>query len=518
MTEPARARLGTAWLAGPTSSRWVRRLLSWVAVLVVATGGAAIGWQLAPPTNTTIGPFTVRADVVLSAPEATTLDLPPAGQVGFDTHRGPFKIRLSLESVDLDGAGELIGSRQALNTLVEEAPAQLRAVVTRAGLTSIGCAVLGAAIAGLLVYRRPRLALACAGLPLAAGAVAAVLAVTSFTPRALNEPHFTGLLSRAPYLTTQGVAAVDRLQSYRSGVADMVQAVSLLYTTSGALPQEPGPGVVTVLHVSDIHLNPQAYDLIGSLQHQFGVDAVVDTGDITTWGTTAESSTLAPIGALGVPYVFVRGNHDSPETGMAVAAFPNAVVLDGNGATVAGLRMVGVSDPSFTPDGEPTDPDVGRRAGQSLADAIAADEAAGHTVDIGLVHNPTGLDPVLGEVPLVLAGHLHRFSDRLDPSGTRVMVEGSTGGAGITSGALRSVEDGRPTPLSATLLYFGAPGGARAGQLVAYDHVTVGGLGLASVSIERTVIPAEAEADGEPTPASPTATVPGQESVTDSTP
>jgi hypothetical protein len=90
------------------------------------------------------------------------------------------------------------------------------------------------------------------------------------------------------------------------------------------------------------------------------------------------------------------------------------------------------------------------------------------------------------------------------------MIEGSTGGAGITSDTMHRVADGEPVPVDATLLYI-ARKGDRAGQLVAYDEITVGGFGLASVTIDRTVVREGSEAvlapgeQGPPQPA-PTGT------------
>ena len=48
-----------------------------------------------------------------------------------------------------------------------------------------------------------------------------------------------------------------------------------------------------------------------------------------------------------------------------------------------------------------------------------------------MVHDPKQAAPLDGVVPLVLAGHTHeRKVSELD-DGTRLMVEGSTGGAGL---------------------------------------------------------------------------------------
>jgi hypothetical protein len=129
------------------------------------------------------------------------------------------------------------------------------------------------------------------------------------------------------------------------------------------------------------------------------------------------------------------------------------------------------------------------RAGARLFDLVQTWNARhpDRPVAVAAVHEPYAVPPLLGSVPLVLAGHLHSRSVRLDPSGTRVMVEGSTGGAGISSSSIHSITDGEPVPLDATLLYV-ARRGERAGQVVAYDEITVGGFGLASVTIQRTVL------------------------------
>ena len=71
--------------------------------------------------------------------------------------------------------------------------------------------------------------------------------------------------------------------------------------------------------------------------------------------------------------------------------------------------------------------------------------------------------------------------------GTLLMVEGSTGGAG-----LRGLEGEEPTPLSCTVLYLDPETGA----LRAYDEITLGGLGETEVTIQRFVVP-EPDEDGD---------------------
>ena len=530
---------------GPPLRRAWPHLVRTAGVVAVALIGSAIGAGLAPATTTTVGPFQVNLRVVPSLHPGVVLDLPPAGRVEFDTHRSPVAIDAVMGEVDLEGARRLLGSRAELDQLQRSAPDTLRAATIQATAITGGCALAGAVSLSLLVYRKRwrRTAQVAVALAVVLAGTSGLTAAT-FDPDKMAQPHFTGLLSKAPYIAGQAESLLARLQSYRVGLADIVQGVTQLYATSTDLPTVPGSrsgDVITLLHVSDIHLNPIAFDLIDQLVAQFKVDLVVDTGDITTWGTEVESATLSRVGEVRVPYVFVRGNHDSRRTQAAVAASRNAVVLDGDIVTVAGVTIAGIGDPTFTPDqpesgssgsqatatataqgtpgtgtapvptsgsrtvpgqafAESPDPEV--RAGNRLAGLVRNwdDEHPETPVSIAAVHNPDAATPLLGTVPLVLSGHLHQRDVSVDhATGTRVMVEGSTGGAGVTATGIAAADEGHPVPLNATLIYL-ARRGPRAGQVLAYDEVTVGGLGLASISLNRTVVRPPETSTGTQTP------------------
>ncbi len=501
----------------PRALRALGRVLGWLGVLLVAAVGAGIGFALAPGHETWVGPLEVEVRVHPSLSPGVAVELPPVGEVTFDTHGAPVEVAAGIEAVDLDAATRLVRSPQQLLALELTAADTVRAATVRATAYSAACGIGGAVLAGLVVYRTRGRTLQAGAACLAALLATGGATAATFDAAALQQPRFTGLLSRAPYLATSTQEALERLESYRSGLSDIVRSVSTLYAVSAGLPAlgdgqtgaGAGEGVTTVLHISDLHLNPLGFDLVEDLIEQFDVQAVVDTGDVTTLGSAVESSFLNRIGGLGVPYVFVRGNHDSMQTQAAVAAQPGAVVLDdGQTAEVAGLRFAGKGDPVFTPEGEGstasgTAEEVQRESNEVLAAGIEQWESAhpDDPVDVALVHDPSGLEPLMGRVPLVLAGHLHKRSVTLDDSGTRVMVEGTTGGAGITSAGLDRLADGAPLPLSATLLYFDADD-----ELLAYDEVTVGGLGLAEVSLQRTVLTDEDRPPLVPPTATPTAT------------
>jgi predicted MPP superfamily phosphohydrolase len=211
---------------------------------------------------------------------------------------------------------------------------------------------------------------------------------------------------------------------------------------------------------------------------QFHPAMVIDTGDINDWGTTFESSYVERIHALGVPYVYIRGNHDSMDTQAAIAAQTNAVVLDGTATDIAGLRIWGIGDPRFTADKELySDHDKERETAQAFATTTKQQFlTAMPKPDVAVVHDPTTATQLSGLVPLVLAGHLHE-DDVRQLGTTTELIQGSTGGAG-----LRGVrESGDTVPLECAMLYFDAS----SHRLVAYDQVTVEGLGGSGARIQR---------------------------------
>src|SRR5690606_20274714 len=108
------------------------------------------------------------------------------------------------------------------------------------------------------------------------------------------------------------------------------------------------------------------------------------------------------IGSFDIPYVWIRGNHDSRRIQRAVARQPNARVLDGDATEVAGLRIWGIGDPRYTPNKEELGDSRSEREraedfAPELAERLA--EAEPPEVDIVMTHDPTTAAELGGEVP-----------------------------------------------------------------------------------------------------------------------
>ena len=452
------------------------------AVLAVAALGSALAVAALGDTTRPVGPFEARLGLRPASAGVSVLGVPPLGEVRFRTHSGPVALAVRLQSVHPDAVTELAAGRADLRRLGEQVRTDLRRAVLVLVLRDGALALAGAGLAGLLVLRRPRAALAATGctavLLLGTGAVVA----TTFAPTSLTEPEFTGALAYAPAVIGDARDVVDRLDSYSQQLGALVTNVVTLYDAASTLPSyTAAPGTIRVLHVSDLHLSPSAYPLIGAVAAQFDVDLVLDTGDVVDHGSALEDAYVDGIASLDVPYVYVRGNHDSAGTESAVRRQRNAVVLtEGSPVTVAGLTIIGEGDPRFTPDKRTDDDTVPdeelREVGRHL---LAVVQAQVDPPDLMAVHDPVSAQPLLGQVPLVLAGHAHRRAVSTQ-DGTRLMVQGSTGGAG-----LRALEGDAPTPVELTVLYFDGVDHT----LQAYDEITLGGLGLADARISRQVVP-----------------------------
>ena len=146
-------------------------------------------------------------------------------------------------------------------------------------------------------------------------------------------------------------------KKYEDQLAKLVTNVSRLYDVTSTLPAfQPDPSTIRVLFVSDLHLNPASWDVIRSVTKQFDVDVIVDTGDITDHGSAPENAYVDQIATLGVPYVWVRGNHDSlgdPGRGRARSRTPSCSTTSRRRS--AGCGSLGIGDPRFTPDKDTRD-------------------------------------------------------------------------------------------------------------------------------------------------------------------
>ncbi len=455
-----------------------QRLLRPLAAVLLGLLGGWIGLALGGTVHHEVGPLTTSMRVLPTWGGGTSVEIAPLGELELDTHGGPLGLRATLTGFDVEEAQALVARPELLADLKPRATADLAWELKMAALRAVLATVLGALALSALASRRVVSTLVGGGTALVAVTCSLAIGLATWNPTALAEPRYTGLLSSAPSVVGSAETIVTDFSRYGDQLAQIVRNVSGIYTATSTLPLLPADDVVKVLHVSDLHLAPQAWDLIRTVSTQYDVDVVVDSGDITDHGSAAENRYVEEIRHLPVPYLWVRGNHDSAATERAMRRLRNVTVLDGRPKEVAGLTFLGAGDPTFTPDKS-----LANSADQVTAAAERLGEAAREhgDVDVLVFHDPTDAELLDGAAGTALFGHLHYRKVSQGDAGTWMMVQGSTGGSG-----LRALEPEEPAAIMLSVLYVDRT----THDLLAYDDIRLGGLGDASAQINRHVLDA----------------------------
>ncbi|MEV6601921.1 metallophosphoesterase [Actinoplanes sp. NPDC051346] len=492
-----------------------RRLRVWAAVLIVSLTGVVVGTMLLAQSEIPVGPFRADMSISPSIKGGTEVDIPPLGSLHLDSHAGPIHLKVNLGALDQQRTEALIEDPTVISVVGQSAVDDVTRGVLQLSLRALGAAIACALILSALVFRNVRRVASAGVIALIVTGGSMGLAAGTVRPDSIGEPKYEGLLVNAPAVVGDARRIADNYGRYADQLAELVSNVSRIYTTVSSLPVEPSGNTTRILHVSDLHLNPAVWNVIKTVVKAWDIDAVVDTGDIVDWGSSAETTYVSSISQIGVPYIYVRGNHDSAAIQAAVARQSNATVLDNSTTTINGLTIAGIGDPQFTPDKSETPPaeaadnpavDVFPLSGERLAATIRQSKTK---VGVALVHNPAMAPPLSGVVPVVLAGHTHRREVRMlappnppqdgaspspapsaatPASPTRLLVEGSTGGAG-----LRGLQKEEATPLQMSVLYFDENQ-----TLKAYDDIQLGGTGESNVEMQRNVIGVDPEPTTHP--------------------
>jgi Icc-related predicted phosphoesterase len=421
-----------------------------------------------------VGPGRVEVAATPARSGATVVELPPLGRLRAATHRAPVQLTARVLAIDIDAAQQATRGADPVGALrqdvAEGLPDVLRSFVLRS--------LLAAALAGGLV------ALALPGRHwwyAAAGSVGGLLAVgglllATWVPYdidAFEEPQLSGELERVPDLLMAAQRNLQGIEQVRDRVEVLSSRLAELYAAS--VDELPGgaPGETAILHVSDLHLNPLGAELVVRLAGDLQVDAVLDTGDVTTFGLPVEARFGALLEGSPVPYILVPGNHDSPENRVQLSQLEGITVLDGDVATIGGVRILGIADPTFTASNE-VSTEQANEIKAAMTDEVRA-QVLDARPDLLAVHDPAQAAEVFGVVPLVVAGHVHERTEH-EEDGTRVLTVGSTGATGLGAFAVETQR-----PYDAEVLRF------REGALVAVDHLSVSGID-GGFTLERELV------------------------------
>jgi len=413
-------------------------------VIIAALLGALVLVSLMGSFSFTLGALDLEMSVSLSSRGTTEIVVPPVGTISALTHLPPVKLTLTLESLNINLLERFLQQFKGEQVVVSQISRLISRYLIFFLIRICLLAFVGGGVGVYFIGRRDRRSLFWGGI---AGLliVCLLVAVTvfSYDIYAFNSPQFTGILEAAPWafhMVKNVVDKVDKLGMQIQAITDnLYQLFHKIEMLPGATALENG---INLLHVSDIHNNPVAFDLLNNVVNTFQVDLVVDTGDITDYGTPLEASLLERVGEFPVPYLFVPGNHDSPAIIETMKTMPNVTVIEEGVVEVSGIRIAGIADPASRSN------EVNVAVRQVYREYIQRlRRLAGDSVDVIAAHHPTVVEDFVGEAPLLLTGHTHRL-DIQEREGSVVSNCGTTGAAGI-----RGLQGDEEVPYTLVLFY-----------------------------------------------------------------
>jgi predicted phosphodiesterase len=252
----------------------------------------------------------------------------------------------------------------------------------------------------------------------------------TYQPERLDSFTTTGILG-----TVQRNA--DLLEGVETRAEQVTPYLKNLLALSTALQEKYAPQALDqpvaarLLLVSDIH-GANQYALMKTIVQQERIDAVIDSGDLVNFGSATEADAAGlfqGIASLGVPYLFVKGNHDARsdvdrELLDRLAGVRNVVLLEPDPQTytiesIRGIRIAGFNDPRWFGDDNTDNAAKQKPAATRFNDAMA-DQAV---PDIVVTHEPAAAHDV-ARAGILVNGHFH--AAQLE--GSRIGVGTFTGG------------------------------------------------------------------------------------------
>jgi len=428
--------------------------------------------QLFSPINFSMGAIQVEASAEVQLRGETVFAIPPFGEVRADTHLTPIRITLSLSGLDLPKLEQAVKTAQDREDFVCTLSAEWPKQVWKFSLWLLFLSILGGLCAFFLIRafsynhdhshdhdpdhhdRRRRLllrirpAISCILAGFLSGAILIAATAISFDRKAFERPKYVGVLQAAPWI----INLIDRGLDHIDEVGRKLEVISQNLTSvfesmDGVDTVAAGNTDLRVLHVSDLHNNPAGLDFVLEVAENFKADLIIDTGDMTDYGTALEASLSERLAKLEIPYIFIPGNHDSDEVVKYLRRLRPVTVLDGKEIKVKGLTVYGVGDPASKKDDLVASKEEYQEQDQQIASVMRERE---NPPDILAVHSKQSVTTVVeeGSVPLVLTGHSHQAVVR--QQGETVIVDAGTSGAS----GIRVLQNENAVPYSVSLLHF----------------------------------------------------------------
>ena len=460
----------------------MKKYLHYTLIPLFAAIGAIIFINLFANVDINLQALQARMSVKTSLHGLTVLEVNPLGKVKAKTHKTPLSINISLENLDMEHLTALLAEGAEQEEVVQEAKIELIRAVRKFVILSLILSFAGGMFGVVVLQKRSLKELLLGGL-IGLALVSSLLLGTyrTFDVQKFQYPEYYGVLKAAPWMIGLAEEAFNTVNTWGRQMRGIAKNVNGLFQRVESLENiSPGEGEIKVLHVSDIHNNPASLEFIDQVVKTFGIDVIIDTGDLSDFGTPLEAELFEGIKRIGVPYVVVPGNHETPDILSKLDLISNVIIIKKSSENITGLNISGIADPaSESPDfTSPSETEITKRAAQ-LEEML---DSGKKTPDIIAVHNPKIAEKFYGKAPVILSGHDHRFGIKVR-NGSVFIDAGTSGAAGI--GSFRTNKE---IPYTFVLLHFDrTPDGTR---LKYTDTIKISNR-QSGYSLERKVYPAK---------------------------
>ena len=365
----------------------MRRGLAYLLVALLGAAAALLALGTVTVAQGRVGPGRVAVRAHLGAGR-TELRLPPLGQISAATHSAPVTLTGQVDEVSISGLQDVLKTDDPGDRLRSEVSDDLEPLLRAFAWRALAVAALAGALAGALVPRR-RWTYPLTGSAAGLAAVAILLggAWRSYDAEAFDKARFEGPLERAPALLATVRKHVDDIDDVRKRVRSWAIRWPTCIRRPAARSAARWAATRSASCTSATSTPTRSgLEVTRRLAEQFDVAAILDTGDLTSFGLPLEGRLGDMVATMKVPYLLVPGNHDSAENRRALAVVPNIQLLDGTVAEVGGVRILGVGDPAFTATNETSTaeamaikqeraPDVAARVVELRPDVLAVHDA-----------------------------------------------------------------------------------------------------------------------------------------------
>ncbi|WP_195908124.1 metallophosphoesterase [Nostocoides sp. HKS02] len=402
---------------------WAWRLLALTALFVACNSGGVAATTLFPGDASTLN-YGATLRLSINPADISAIQSPTVfGDIRLD-FGGPLPAPGILAQVQVkERITDLLARPHISVRSLEPGPLELESAARTAAIGLGWRFALGAlfvallALTGYAAWRGHRPAVRRVGVVAAVWVTSCVatFAVVGLTYQSERLDRFT---------TTGILGAVQRNSDLLAGVETRAEQTTPylknLLALSSALqdkyaPQSlNAPAAARILLVSDIH-GANQYPLMKTIVQQEHIDAVIDTGDLVNFGSSTEADAVGlfkGIESLGVPYLFVKGNHDARsatdhELLDRLAKVPGVVLLEPNSdsylvQSIHGVRVAGFNDPRWFGDDNLDNSGKQKPAADRFNQAMADQPVA----DVVVSHEPAAAADVT-HAGIRIHGHMH---------------------------------------------------------------------------------------------------------------